>query len=46
MDNYLDFKSELKNLKVIVVPIVIGAQGTIPISQAKHIKKSGNLKEN
>lgn len=41
MDNYLNFKSELKNLnmKVIVVPIVIGAQGTIPISRAKHIEK-------
>ena len=41
-ENYQDLKRELQklwNIKISIVPIVIGALGTIPRSLEKHVDK-------
>ena len=41
MDKYLDLARELKklwNMKVKVIPIVVGALGTVPINLEKRLK--------
>ena len=48
MDKYLDLARELKklwNMKVKVIPIVVGALGTVPKGIGKGIGKSGHQRK-
>ena len=49
MDKYLDLARELKkllNMSVKVIPIVVGALGTVPINLEKKTGGSGNQRKN
>ena len=49
MDKYLDLARELKklwNMKVKVIPIVVGALGTAPKKLGKKTGKSRNQRKN